>query len=441
MPLQLPTQTAQQQRKHYMPGPCKPADDQHTAGKNPDPRLHPAHVQHSACISGRHAHEASIADLRSHATRPDQFWQRQQGPMADPDTVTSSSAQPADNCPQVQFGVFTNLTSGTTFTKPGKLSKAAQKKMHELAASFRQDGLLDQGTEAGSMQQPAMNNRNKDQSALAGQGCHADIQQNTHTVVNSRHGSHPDQLASAAQKQTAPVSNSDASAEGIIKPDLSAQLQQGHRQAEPADCGSVQPAGSCPQVQFGVFTNLTNGNSFTKPGKLSKAAQQKMQALQASLRQEGMLEDLPGPLLMGQAALQEDKQNTTASQGLQARHDASYQRVEEQTQGRDNMTSNQLSELPQLQGAADKWADVSAKHEARHTSSDVGVHQSSSQPPEGFFWDCMSLSLLHGDMPVSKARRQYHVFVQFPLQLALGTSWGMFSPGLLLPDFMCRPCI
>ena len=427
-----------------MPGPCKPADDQHTAGKIPDPQLHPAHVQHAACIPGRHAHEASIAGLRSHATRPDQFWQRQQRPMADPDIVTSSSAQPADDCPQVQFGVFTNLTSGTTFTKPGKLSKAAQKKMHELAAAFRQDGLLAQGTEAGFMQQPAMNNRNNDQSALAGQACHADVQQNTHTVVNSRHGCHSDQLASAAQKQTAPVSNSDASAEGIIKPDLSAQLQQGHRQAESADCGSVQPAGSCPQVQFGVFTNLTNGNSFTKPGKLSKAAQQKMHALQASLRQDGMLGDLPGPLLMGQAALQEepDKQNTTASQGLQARHDASDKRVDEQTQGRDNMTSNQLSELPQLQGAADKWADGSAKHEARLTSSDISVHQSvACQPPEGLFWDGMSLSLLHVDMPVHKARRQYHVFVQFPLQLALGTSWGMFSPGLLLLDFMCRPCV
>ena len=373
LPLRLPMQTAQhiqQQRQQHILGPCKAAaDKQQTAGSDPEPQMLPAHVQDSACGAVRCAPEASVADLRRDATRPDQHLQLQQKPMADPNIV--SSAQPAGACPQVQFGVFTNLTSGSTFTKPGKLSKAAQQKMQELAASFRQDAMLDQEPEAGFMQ-PAMNTAHKNQNVVAGPASHADMQQNTHTDVPSRHSSHSDQLASAAQKEAPPISSHDASVEGAVQLNMSAQCQQKHRHADTVDHSSVQPAGSCPQVQFGVFTNLTNGNSFTKPGKLSRSAQQKMQALQAALKQDGMLED--GPASMEQAALGRATQSTAATQELRAPHAVSKQRTDKDIPRRDDMSSNQLSEVPQLQGAADKWADVSAKHGVRPTSP--GVHQS-----------------------------------------------------------------
>lgn len=76
---------------------------------------------------------------------------QEQQPLAKP-----CSEQPADGCPQVQFGVFTNLRSGSSFAKQGALSTAAQRKMQEFAADLgQQDDLLHSGLDLDHQQPPA----------------------------------------------------------------------------------------------------------------------------------------------------------------------------------------------------------------------------------------------------------------------------------------------
>ena len=228
---------------------------------------------------------------------------------AAPITVNHRSGQATGACPPVQFGVFTNLTSGNSFTKPGKLSTAAQQKMQQLAADLRQDGMLEHGPDAAKLQQLAEDQPWNAQTVAPGQTIYAEVRPEAEGMQHSS----PSKSSGVAQRQPAPASHSDVSAEVNGNPALIAQPSHEHREAkqlvESGERCSVQPPGACPQVQLGEFTNLTNGSSFTKPGKLSKAAHQKAQDLAASLRQEGLLEQAPGSDDMQHSAQAEVKQD------------------------------------------------------------------------------------------------------------------------------------
>lgn len=282
---------------------------------------------------------AAMQEHRSHATRPVPRWQHQEGtelPVAQQGSLqhdpaqqdsTQPEAQPHGSCPQVQFGVFTNLTSGNTFAKPGKLSKAAQQKVQELATSFRQDGMLEQGSHTTFMQHAALNDGYEDQNTVGAQAHHADTQQGLGHLADMTHD-----LPSEKPWSAAPTT---------VK----------HR--------SGQATGVCPRVQFGVFTNLTSGNSFTKPGKLSTAAQQKMQQLAADLRQEGMLEHGPDAAKMQQLAEDQPWKAQTVAHGQ-----ALHAEVRPEAEGMQHSLPSKSSVVAQRQPASASHSDVSAQVKA-----------------------------------------------------------------------------
>jgi len=196
----------------------------------PDRHVHPLHapqpelharslmlgVPTDTSIKGRagvQIHENSNQSQLLKDSRPDQL------------QLSSEPDAPAGNCPPIKFGVFTNLVSGSKFAAPSKLSAAAQQKMRSFASEEVPSVLPDDA----NISQPA------DQQELGRQ-----TRQPMGTSSGQPIGRPIDQSMGRCTEETT------------------------HDIAGPA-----LPEGSCPQVKFGVFTNLKTGTSFAAPSKRS----------------------------------------------------------------------------------------------------------------------------------------------------------------------------
>ena len=167
-----------------------------------------------------------------------------------PDQLRQSSEPdaPAGNCPPIKFGVFTNLVSGSKFAAPSKLSAAAQQKMRSFASEEAPSVLADDA----NISQPT------DQQELGRQ-------------TGQPMGTSSGQLLGRQLRQ--PIGRP------VDEP-------MGRRTEETTHdiTGPAQPEGSCPQVKFGVFTNLKTGSSFAAPSK------------QSAERLKGIFQDEPSDL-------------------------------------------------------------------------------------------------------------------------------------------------
>lgn len=142
---------------------------------------------------------------------------------------------PSGACPPVQFGVFTNLVSGSNFTARN-LSAAAQHNMRSFACEDAVPAVLGHNADARHSAQPA------GQQAM-------------------------DRCMAEPMGRQAGLPIGKPTGLPIGRPT--------EQTAGDAD-GAPQSEGSCPKVQFGVFTNLKTGGSFAVPGSLSDAAQQRV---------------------------------------------------------------------------------------------------------------------------------------------------------------------
>ena len=210
-------------------------------------------------------------------SRPDQLY------------LSSEPDAPAGKCPPIKFGVFTNLVSGSKFAAPSKLSAAAQQKMRSFASEEEPAVLADDD----HISQPA------DQHGLG-------------TQTRQPMGTPSGQLLGRQLQQPGgrPVNQSMGRCTEETTQDVN---------------GPAQPEGSCPQVKFGVFTNLKTGTSFAAPSK------------QSAKRLKGIFQDEPSdlenlprdtPLLQPQQQQQQQQQQLRESAELVAADLANQARQE-----------------------------------------------------------------------------------------------------------------
>ena len=221
-----------------------------------------------------------------------------------PDHAADATA-PGAACPQVQFGVFTNLASGSAFMGPSKMSAAARKAMssfasdHPAAAPAIQKAV---GGPSGSWQQATCFARPGARAAdgtrlMQGIGdklalknlCHAHQQplpgrqpQSTAQPASCVPAADPAEVVNPAVMKAADAAGPTATStagrtvtetSGPTVMHAATLLAAATAAAEP--CGNSGAAGGCPSVQFGVFTNLRSGGMWAPPGKLSEKAKQR----------------------------------------------------------------------------------------------------------------------------------------------------------------------
>lgn len=303
---------------HHLPEHAVPSSAvHHDAGQIP---LHPQ-TSGSDAPPQQHSHDAAVppfaSDQAAHATAGDAA------------------------CPQVQFGVFTNLASGSAFMGPSKMSAAARKAMssfasHDPAAAPAiqktaggPSGTWQQATcfappgtravdPSGEMEgtgnkQAHENPGHAHQQPLPGR-CHQskDWTASCMPTVGAA-VMNPAANAAAAAPATAAMStstNKAADPAGLASPDIAGPPGGVHAATNPAAGstaakvgGDLAAAGGCPPVQFGVFTNLKSNSMWAPPGKWSEKAKQRAK----EVFPDGFLEvpaAAPAAVSMGEAQQQ-----------------------------------------------------------------------------------------------------------------------------------------
>lgn len=242
-------------------------------------------------------------------------------------------------CPQVQFGVFTNLASGSAFMGPSKMSAAACKAMSSFASddaaaapaiqktaggpsgSWQQaTSFACSGTRAvhatremegtGNKQAPE-NPGHAHQQPLSGR-CHQSQGQPANcmppigaAVMNPAANAATTAAATAAESTS---TNQAADPAGLTNPDIAGPLGV-HAATIPAAGsaaakagGDSDAAGGCPPVQFGVFTNLKSNSMWAPPGKWSEKAKKRAKEVFPDVFLE-VPAAAPAAVSMGQAQL------------------------------------------------------------------------------------------------------------------------------------------
>ncbi len=212
--------------------------------------------------------------------------------------VNQARQESAGACPQIEFGVFTNLKTGGNFAAPSKLSAAAQQKardiLHEDTVDILHEDTVDSQLPAqhDSPQHPQHQPTGPPEQTDADvsnpgstvpEGSNPQVQPGVFTNLKTDGRlPPPSQLSAAAQQRFSEASPEEAT----VPPDprtSNAQPQSHqpagvapeHTTAASSKASSTTAVDLCPQVQFGVFTNLRTGDSFAAPRTLSAAAQQK----------------------------------------------------------------------------------------------------------------------------------------------------------------------
>lgn len=216
-------------------------------------------------------------------------------------------------CPQVQFGVFTNLASGSAFMGPSKMSAAARRAMSSFASD---DPAVappaiqkTAGGPSGSWQQATSFARPGTGAADATRGMECPV--NKQVPENARHAHQQPLSGRCRQSQVRPASCMPTIGAAVTNPAANAATAAAATPAEPtptnkaADpAGSTIPdiagptgvhaattpaaglaaaqagdssdaAGGCPPVQCGVFTNLKSNSMWAPPGTWSDKAKQR----------------------------------------------------------------------------------------------------------------------------------------------------------------------
>lgn len=228
---------------------------------------------------------------------------------------TADTAAADAACPQVQFGVFTNLASGGTFMGPSKASEAS----HEAMSRYASDDLAasaiqkrgdapgepeQQGTSlaigTGFAHPHAVGAIRRLQGTVNEQALkkHGHTHQQPLSGQQDKSPGQPSGLMTAADPATATAaaalnSHTDTGTAGSAcmhaaaadSIGLSATDTAGpavmHAAAPAAGptvakmCGSSDAVGGCLPVQFGVFTNLKSGSLYATSEKLSEHAKQR----------------------------------------------------------------------------------------------------------------------------------------------------------------------
>ncbi len=213
---------------------------------------------------------------------------RESAELVAADLVNQARQESAGACPQVQFGVFTNLKTGGNFADPSKLSAAAQQK-----AILHEDTLKSQlPAQRDSLQHPQQQPTGPPEqtdadvskpASTSPEGLCPQVQFGVSTNLKTGGSFAPSsQLSAAAQQRfsdtsvdeaTVPPDPRTSNAQPQIQPP--AGVASEHTTAASSKASSTAAVGLCPQVEFGVFTNLRTGGSFAAPRTLSAAAQQR----------------------------------------------------------------------------------------------------------------------------------------------------------------------
>ncbi len=215
---------------------------------------------------------------------------RESAELVAADLVNRARQESAGACPQIEFGVFTNLKTGGNFAAPSKLSAAAQQKakdiLHEDTVGSQLPAQHDSPQHPQQQPTGPPGQKTADVSNPAStlpEGSNSQVQPGVFTNLKAG-GSFapPSQLSATAQQRFSKTSVEEA----IVPPDhqtsnaqpqshLPAGLASEHTTAASSKASSTTAGDLCPQVDFGVFTNLRTGGSFAAPRTLSAAAQQK----------------------------------------------------------------------------------------------------------------------------------------------------------------------
>ena len=214
---------------------------------------------------------------------------RESAELVAADLVNQARQESAGACSQVQFGVFTNLKTGGNFASPSKLSAAAQQKARDILHEDTVDSRLPAQHDSPQHPQhqptgsPKQTDADVSNPASTSEGSRPQVQPGVFTNLKTGGSSAPpSQLSPAAQQSfvqtsieqaTVPPDPRSSNAQPQIQPP--AGLASEHTRAASSKASSPTAGDSCPQVEFGVFTNLRTGNSFAAPKTLSAAAQQR----------------------------------------------------------------------------------------------------------------------------------------------------------------------
>ena len=255
-----------------------------------------------------------------------------------PPALESCQTAASNACPQVQFGVFTNLAKGSAFMGPAKMSRAAQDAMAKFAPGDLPEAPMQQDAQSNHQQPSTFKTQQAQQdhrtTAPSADACPL-VQCGVFTnLATGSHFARPATLSSDAVKRMKEFAQ-EQSVEAPLKRQSNhvRQHQSMHPTELAASAAKISAAAgsaaatsssiahtreSCPQVQFGVFTNLKSGAMFAPPSKLSKKAKERAD----NIFPNGAL-DLPGAAGDKAQITQQQKQKQQQQQlGLQTRQAA-----------------------------------------------------------------------------------------------------------------------
>ena len=192
-------------------------------------------------------------------------------------TACKTASQADGERSQVPSGRCTNLAIQGSFAKPSKPVAAAEQRANNIPFTDPAEwaGPADTDHQPPSIQheQPEANS-GKLYSRPVNSTC-PKVESGLFTKLKTA-GSFaaPSTVAAAAQQRTGDM-DLVRPASCLPDPEQQAGKQQERTGADVGKASSLSPDGTCPQVQFGVFTNLKTGGSLAAPGMLSAAAHQR----------------------------------------------------------------------------------------------------------------------------------------------------------------------
>ena len=225
-------------------------------------------------------------------------------------TACKTASQAADGeCSQVPSGHCTDLAIQGSFAKPSKPVAAAEQRANNIPFT---DPAEWAGPADTDQQPPSI--QHEQAEANSGKLCNRpvngtcpQVESGLFTKLKTGSFAAPSTLAAAAQQRTGDM-ELVRPASCLPDPEQQPGKQQEHTGANVGKASSLSPDGTCPQVQFGVFTNLKTGGSFAAPGMLSAAAHQRatrVLAEHASMPDDEAADPLQIAKLSAQKAVQQ----------------------------------------------------------------------------------------------------------------------------------------
>lgn len=197
---------------------------------------------------------------------PGESWQPSTMQQTDqPQHRLLAGSTAADSCPTVQFGVFTNLATGSHFARPSAQAVDAIRKMKGFVTE------QPCGEPGHEPQQPQPGKRHQREGQQPGLKTAAG-----QAVMNL-----PPTATAAAEAPAfrIPPAATDPGRPTLMDPTGEAITDTTHlhvmHTATAAGSADTDAAGCCPPIKFGVFTNLKSGGMYAPPSKLSQHAKQR----------------------------------------------------------------------------------------------------------------------------------------------------------------------